>query len=395
MIRSLRIRILAWYAISLTLTVASFGGFLYWRMRESRISEMDAELRGAGQSLLSSVNALHDFDFLRDKPLGTMPDADEFPLLGPPPGGRGGERRMPRGFGGGPGGRGGGPGMGGPGFGGSSFGGPGGPNGERGFGGSVRGPGPGGGEPERRGPPEGALESPLPDEAGPKRRPDSEPKNEETTSSTSAVAAEQETPLAQDAGQGSRNVPRRDGPRERGGRGGPWGGPGDFGPGDHGFPERDHGPGGREFGGRGFGGGPGGGPGEFAFRGEPPPGFLEELKEEFARKDRNVTVPGNFERGVEAIEGEKPYFAIWRENGTMLKASSSSPPQGMNVAKQLHLTSDGVIRSSGEYREIWIAGPHHSTILVRRKASKLYAELAQLLWGILGAGAVGGCRMGF
>src|SRR5438093_1347072 len=124
MIRSLRFRILAWYALSLTLTVSCFGGFLYWRMRESKISEMDLELRGAGQSMLAALNPLEEFEFQWDKPLGAVPDFSDFSKMGPPPGGgrRGG--RVRGGLGG--------PGFGGPGYGGRGFGG--------GFGGGFDGP---------------------------------------------------------------------------------------------------------------------------------------------------------------------------------------------------------------------------------------------------------------
>src|SRR5687768_1174198 len=111
MIRSLRFRILAWYVLSLLLTVGCFGGFLYWRMREAKISEMDLELRGAGQTLVAALNAFPEWDFKWDKPLGTIPDLRDYPQFGPPPGGRGGgDRRGGRGRG-----------FGGPGFGGQRF----------------------------------------------------------------------------------------------------------------------------------------------------------------------------------------------------------------------------------------------------------------------------------
>ena len=97
-------------------------------------------------------------------------------------------------------------------------------------------------------------------------------------------------------------------------------------------------------------------------------------------------MPTNFERNVEAVEGEKPFYSVWRKSGSVLKATSEQTPQGLQVAKTLNVTSEGVIRSAGEYREIWLAGPHDSVILVRRKAAKLYGELSMWLWRIAGTG---------
>lgn len=365
MIRSLRFRILAWYAVSLTLTVTCFGGVLYWRMRESKISAMDLELRGAGQSMLAALNALHEFDFQWDKPLGTVPDLSE---IGPPPGGG---RRGGRGRGG----------PGGPGFGGSGFGG-----GPGGFGFDEPPPRR---EGQSRNPPEQVLElAPL------RRRPELEGSSEAKPNAVSSPEAKSMTPNEPKADEQTNPQPpqgQEDGPRPHGGPGGRRGFPGDRHFGDRG--PGQHGPGGYGPGDHGHGEfGPGKhAPGEFGFReggpGDPlrdvPP---EEIIQEFQRKAANVALPANFERSVESTEGEKPYFAVWRENGSVMKATSVSPPQGLHVAKQLNPTTDGVIRSFGDYREIWIAGPHNSVVLVRRKAAKLYCDLAQWLLGIVGIG---------
>lgn len=366
MIRSLRFRILAWYVLSLLLTVGCFGGFLYWRMRESKISEMDLELRGAGQTLVAALNAFPPWDFQWDKPLGTIPDPRDFPEYGPPGGrGGGGERRGGRGRG----------------FGRPEFGGP-------GFGG----PGP---EDQGMGTPS-ANESPTSERKPLKPRPDLEKAPESQPASKNPVLNSADDALkTSDA-----KPPTQEGPapwneemrRDRGGRSGPGGGPGSFGPGDH-FHD-DRGPGGRGFGGRGGPGGPpmgGPPPGEFGFRGDGPgepfrDGPPQGLKDEIARKVANLSLPTNFERNVEATEGEKPFYSVWRQNGSVMKATSEHTPQGLHVAKTLHVNSDGIIRSAGEYREIWLAGPHDSVILVRRKAGKLYADLSMWLWRIIGTG---------
>jgi two-component system OmpR family sensor kinase len=375
MIRSLRFRILAWYTISLTLTVSAFGGFLYWRMRESRISEMDLELRGAGQTLLKAVNTLHDFELEWDKPLGSIPDIRDMQQFMPPPEGRGGgERRGGRGFGrgGGAGGR------------------PGDRFGER----------QGSGPPESRRYDEEGFPIPEPDESP--RESTAEPPSEKTPSETAPTGPlkprpdlESKSPLEEKLIKASAQAEpaepqRRDGPpRERGGRTGPGLGPGGGWepPGERGFGE--FGSQGRGFDRRGPGGfgiGPGdgpGGPGDFEFRDRgPPPGFVEEIE----KNERNVALPTIFERNIEVLEGEKPFFVIWRKNGSIMKASSGASPQGLHAAKTLSPTSEGVIRTFGDYRELWIAGPSESTIFVRRKAAKLNAELTQWLWGIIGAG---------
>jgi heavy metal sensor kinase len=51
MFRSLRWRLLAWHAGILVLTVAGFGAALYYRIRQVRLGEVDAELRAAARTL--------------------------------------------------------------------------------------------------------------------------------------------------------------------------------------------------------------------------------------------------------------------------------------------------------------------------------------------------------
>jgi heavy metal sensor kinase len=57
MIRSIRGRLQAWYALVLLAVVASFAGLLYYRVRETRFREIDVKLESAGQYLDAALRS--------------------------------------------------------------------------------------------------------------------------------------------------------------------------------------------------------------------------------------------------------------------------------------------------------------------------------------------------
>src|SRR6188472_3590926 len=80
MIRSIRVRLLLWYAVVLTGVVGGFAGLLYYEVRAARLAEVDAQLEAAAASLESALRGFPQFELTGESP--PFPPPKKF---GPPP----------------------------------------------------------------------------------------------------------------------------------------------------------------------------------------------------------------------------------------------------------------------------------------------------------------------
>jgi two-component system, OmpR family, sensor kinase len=95
-------------------------------------------------------------------------------------------------------------------------------------------------------------------------------------------------------------------------------------------------------------------------------------------------------------EDERPYFAVWRADGTIIKAAPL--PDGAPLAPGANsLFSRPRVTQRGDYREARMRGPHDTRILVGRPVAReweaLYAfgwQLAAIGVGVLIVGLAGG-----
>lgn len=67
MARSLRNRILIWHIVSLTIVTTLLSGSFYFGLQQSRNREIDFEIEGAAQSLISLLRALPTFELRAEK----------------------------------------------------------------------------------------------------------------------------------------------------------------------------------------------------------------------------------------------------------------------------------------------------------------------------------------
>jgi heavy metal sensor kinase len=80
MIRSIRVRLLLWYAVVLTGVVGGFAGLLYYEVRAARLAEVDAQLEAAAASLESALRLFPPFELTGESQ--PPPPPKDF---GPPP----------------------------------------------------------------------------------------------------------------------------------------------------------------------------------------------------------------------------------------------------------------------------------------------------------------------
>jgi two-component system OmpR family sensor kinase len=153
-----------------------------------------------------------------------------------------------------------------------------------------------------------------------------------------------------------------------------------FGPGGPG------GPGGRPGGGRGGPDGrPGGpdGPRPFLFEGERgfggPPGDRPMPFNNHERLMNELVLPAS----VSAGEGNA-YFAIWRGDGALIKSQYLPAERPRPSVATYRL----IPRNEGSNREVAVAGPHDTVILVGRSVERVSRELTVLRWQLIVTGAV-------
>lgn len=137
-------------------------------------------------------------------------------------------------------------------------------------------------------------------------------------------------------------------------------------------------------------------PDEPPFPPPPPPDGKEKMRprrpppriRDPERLLEDLTLP----RGAEALLGDDPsrdtYFAIWRADGSLLKAnglpSEVSPPQlsGLPDLPQSYL------RQRGNCREAVMIGPFQTRILVGQPVAREQAALIAFAWQLAGIGVV-------
>src|SRR5438270_5642948 len=78
MVRSIRVRLLIWYAVVLTGVVGGFAGILYYEVRAARLAEVDAQLETAAAGLESALRLFPQHELTGE---GPPPP----PKGGPPP----------------------------------------------------------------------------------------------------------------------------------------------------------------------------------------------------------------------------------------------------------------------------------------------------------------------
>src|SRR3954465_11535920 len=86
MIRSIRVRLLLWYAVVLTGVVGGFAGLLYYEVRAARRAEVDAQLEASAASLESALRLFPPFELTGESLPGPPPKKFPPPKKKPPPG---------------------------------------------------------------------------------------------------------------------------------------------------------------------------------------------------------------------------------------------------------------------------------------------------------------------
>src|SRR5689334_16067055 len=84
MVKSIRVRLLVWYAVVLTGVVGGFAGLLYYEVRAARLAEVDAQLDAAAASLESALRLFPPFELTGEGPPPKKPGPP--PKKKPPPG---------------------------------------------------------------------------------------------------------------------------------------------------------------------------------------------------------------------------------------------------------------------------------------------------------------------
>lgn len=77
--RSIRLRLLAWYAAVLTAVVAGFTVILYYEVRAARLREVDASLETAAVGLESALRLFPPPELTGEEPPGKGPKKDGTP----------------------------------------------------------------------------------------------------------------------------------------------------------------------------------------------------------------------------------------------------------------------------------------------------------------------------
>jgi heavy metal sensor kinase len=86
MVRSIRVRLLAWYAVVLTGVVGGFAALLYYEVRDARLAEVDAQLEAAAASLESALRLFPQFELTGEPAPPPPPKRKPPPKKKPPPG---------------------------------------------------------------------------------------------------------------------------------------------------------------------------------------------------------------------------------------------------------------------------------------------------------------------
>src|SRR5436305_1828187 len=68
MVRSIRVRLLLWYALVLTAVVAGYAGLVYYEARAARLAAMDGQLESASSALDASLRLFPPHELTGEPP---------------------------------------------------------------------------------------------------------------------------------------------------------------------------------------------------------------------------------------------------------------------------------------------------------------------------------------
>lgn len=143
-------------------------------------------------------------------------------------------------------------------------------------------------------------------------------------------------------------------------------------------------------------------PGRREFDRPGPPPFDRPGPPELDRPERRppLPVPADRDRMLAELqlprglapEGDDrsaaPYFAVWRTNGTLLKALDRPDGLPPPAPPELPLSPVPRLTQRGELREAALVGPSGTRILVGRSVAREQSELRAFAWRLAGIGAV-------
>jgi heavy metal sensor kinase len=84
----------------------------------------------------------------------------------------------------------------------------------------------------------------------------------------------------------------------------------------------------------------------------------------------------------------QPYFAVWRADGSLLKATDLPEGVGPATVQEESLFFRPIICQRGDFREAWMRGPHNSLIVVGKQITQEAAELRRFGWQLIGIAAI-------
>jgi two-component system, OmpR family, sensor kinase len=113
-------------------------------------------------------------------------------------------------------------------------------------------------------------------------------------------------------------------------------------------------------------------------KGPPPPPSRE-------KRLADLGLPRELAGPADVPDGERPYFAIWRGDGSVLKMQAlppevTPPPAAEAIAARPH------VGKRDAYREAWMLGPRDTRIVVGRSVAREVQALHAFAWQLAGIG---------
>lgn len=103
--------------------------------------------------------------------------------------------------------------------------------------------------------------------------------------------------------------------------------------------------------------------------------------------EQALRLPASLEERYVDIE-TPPYFAVWKGTGEILKAQprAAAPARPPFAAAERPRSDEPHARQHGRIREVYLAGPERTQIVVGRSIERELAAQARLTWQLLGSG---------
>ena len=114
-------------------------------------------------------------------------------------------------------------------------------------------------------------------------------------------------------------------------------------------------------------------------KGGPPPKLREQLL-------ADLMVPHELEGRAGLPNAERPYFAVWRDDGGILKATAL-PEGALPRPDDDAFPARPRVEQRADFREVWMRGPGKTRILVGRTVARERADLNAFAWRLIGIGA--------